>query len=84
MDERAALGHDLHVGVDNCLTELAEFFDVLGADHLFEMVFGDVEVLEKRRDLEERAEEAVALHAQLKIGPVGGFFSDIESGSKDV
>src|SRR5436190_18776511 len=63
-----ALRHDLHVGLDDALAQSAELLDVLLVHDLVELLLGDAEFAQQRRHREERAEEGVALHAQLKVG----------------
>ena len=78
-----ALHHDFHVGFDDGFAELAEFLDVLLADDVAILLLGDAELLEQVADGEEGAEEGVALHAQLQIAAVGGFFGDGKAGQRE-
>ncbi len=75
-----ALHHDFHVGGDDGIAELAEFFDVLLVDDVAVLLLGDAELLEQIADGEEAAEEGVALHAELQVAAVGGLFGDGEAG----
>ena len=43
----------------------------------------DAEFLEQRRHGEERAEERVALHAQLQVGAIGRLARDLEAGQRE-
>ena len=43
------------------------------------LLLGDAELLEQAADGEEGAEEGVALHAELQVAAVGGFFGDGEA-----
>ena len=78
-----ALGHDLHVGFHDALAQPAELLHVLVVHHLVELFLGDAEFLEQRRHREERAEERVALHAQLKVGAIGGISGNLEPGQRE-
>ena len=80
LHELEALGHDFHVGVDDGFAELAELLDVLLHDDVAVLLLRDAELLQHGADGEEGAEEGVALHAELKIGAVGGFAGDFEAG----
>ncbi len=82
-DAITALDHDLHVGRHDRVAELAEFLHILLADDLSEVALGDVEVLQQGRDLEERTEEGVALHAQLEFRPGGRLLRDVEAGQRE-
>ena len=78
-----ALHHDFHVGLNDGIAQLAELLDVLLADDGAILILGDGELVEERADGEERAEKCVALHAQLQVGAVGGFFGDGEAGQRE-
>ena len=54
------------------VAEPAELLHVLLVHDLVELLLGDAEFLEQRRHGEERAEERVALHAQLQVAAIGG------------
>ena len=75
-----ALGHDFHVGVDDGFAELAELLDVLLHHDVAVLLLRDAELLQHGADGEEGTEEGVALHAELKVGAVGGFAGDFEAG----
>ena len=65
------------------LAQAAELLHVLLVHDLVELLLGDPEFLEQRRDREEGAEERVALHAQLQVGAVGGFPRNLEPGQHE-
>ncbi|MCG3162481.1 MAG: hypothetical protein JMDDDDMK_03736 [Acidobacteria bacterium] len=50
---------------------------------LAELLVADAELFEQPRNGEERAEESVALHAQLQIGAVGRFARNLEAGQRE-
>ena len=77
-----ALRHDFHVGVDDAFAELAELLDVLLADDVAILLAGDAEFLQQGADGEECAEEGIALHAELKVGAIGGLAGDFEAGQR--
>ena len=56
----------------------AELLHVLLVHDLVELFLGDAEFLEQRRHGEERAEERVALHAQLQVAAIGGLPGNLE------
>ena len=83
LDLIEALHHDFHVGLNDSFAELAEFADVLLVNDGAVLLLRDAELLEQRADFEECAEEGVALHAELEVAAVGGFFGDGESGKRE-
>ena len=67
-----ALRHDFHVGFHDAFAEPAELLDVLPVHDLAELLLIDPELVQQRRDGEERAEKRVALHAELQVRAIGG------------
>ena len=67
---RETLVHDGHVRRDDVVAEAPEFLLVLFLDRGMEGFVGDIVLPEERRDAEERAQERIALHAQLQLGLV--------------
>ena len=82
-DELEALGHDLHIRLDDAFAEPAELLDVLPVHHLVELFLIDPEFLEERRHPEEGAEERVALHAELQVCTIRGLARDLEAGQRE-
>jgi len=82
-DLAVALHHDFHVGLDDGLAQLAEFLDVLFANDGAILLLGYAELLEQRADGKECAQKSVALHAQLQVSAVGGFFCDFKTGKRE-
>ena len=78
-----ALGHDFHVGLHDGVAELAELLHVLLVDDFAILLLRDAELIEQAADGKERAEEGVALHAQLQIAAVGGLLGDGEAGQRE-
>ena len=71
--------HDLHVGGDHRLAKAAELLLVLLFDRGQKCLIRNSIVLQERRHAEERSEERVALHAQLKIAAIRGFPGNFEA-----
>ena len=78
-----ALRHDFHVGLHDSFAEPSELLDVLLVDDLVELLLRDAEFLQEWRHREERAEERVALHAQLKVATVGRLSRDVEARQRE-
>src|SRR5271169_2685399 len=77
-DTLETLRHDLHVRVDDRLAEPAKLFHVLLANDLAELLRGDAEIRQQRRDREERAQKSVTLHTKLKVGAIRRLTGDLE------
>ena len=73
------MGHYFHIGVDNGVAELTKLLVVLRANYILEVVFGNIECIQKWRYLEKSAQEGVPLHAKLQFRAICGLFGDIES-----
>src|SRR5207249_11904179 len=82
-DALESLRHHLHVRADDRFAETAELLHVLLVHDLAELLLADAELVEERRDGEERAEERIPLHAQLQVGAVGGLARDLESRQRE-
>ena len=74
-----ALGHDGHVRSHDRVAEAPKLLLVLLAHALLELLLGDPVGLEERAHPEERPEEGVSLHAQLKLRLVRRLAGDIEA-----
>ena len=61
---------------------LPNFFTYCFLHDVAELLLGDAELLQHGATREERAEESVALHAQLQVGAVGGLAGDFETGQR--
>jgi hypothetical protein len=62
---------------------LPNLLDILLANHGAILLLRDAEFLEQRADAEERAEKCIALHAQLQVAAVGGFFRNFKTGQRE-
>ena len=65
------------------LAELPELLDVLLVDGVAELLGRNPEVLQHRRDREERPQKRVALHAELKVAAVSRFARDLEARQRE-
>ena len=70
---------DLH----DRFAELAELLHVLLVHDVAVLLLRDAELLQHGADGEERAEEGVALHAELQVAAVGGLAGDFEAGQRE-
>ena len=77
-----ALLHHFHVGLDHGIALLAEFLHVLLVHDFEELLASDAKLVKQAGDGEECAEECVALHAQLKVGAVGGLAGNVKAGQR--
>ena len=75
-----AADHDFHVRLHHCLTKAAEFLLVLLVDDFVILLLANVVILEEGGHLEKRAEERVALHAQLEVLTAGRIAGDVKTG----
>ena len=79
LDPVPAMDHDLHVRLDDIVTEAPEFLDILSTNNLLKEVAVNVVVLEEGRDPEEAAEKRVTLHPQLELRTLGGLLGNIKT-----
>ena len=82
LDEVISLRHDGHVRLDYRIAKPAELLVVLPAHDLTEASVRHVVVLEKTGNLEERSEEGVPLHSQLKVLAVRRLTCNPEAGQR--
>ena len=78
-----ALQHHFHVGLHDGLAQLAELLHVLLFDDRVVLILRDAELIQQRADAEECAQKGVALHTQLQVAAIGGFFGDLKTGQRE-
>ena len=79
LDPVPAIDHDLHVRLDDIVTEAPEFLDILSANNLLKEVAVNIVILEKGRDPEEASEKRVTLHPQLELRTVSRLLGNIKT-----
>ena len=73
------LGHDLHVGLNDRFTKATKLFLILLLNHIAELFFTDVIILQEGRNTEESTQEGVPLHSQLQVLSGGRLFGNVKT-----